>query len=116
MWLFSFIKDIIHSSCKKSRDQTYPRGVYRDGKYQISVHAVDQMNKRKINKGELHVNLHTRPIKVSPIKTDKFGRQSYERYSRNKINSRVNPKTNNVNTVSRFHTKKYNQIMKGKIK
>lgn len=114
MRLFSFINDKIHTSCKKSKDTNFPNKVYKDGKYRISTHAVDQMNIRKINKGELHVNLHTTPIKKSAVKMDKLGRPSYERFTKNKINSRINPKTNNVNTVSRFHTKEYNKIMKGK--
>lgn len=113
MGLFSFINDRIHTSCKKSKDNTFLRRVYKDGKYRVGVHAVDQMNKRKISKGELHVNLHTTPMKISQVKKDEYGRPSYERFSRNKINSRINPETNNVNTVSRFHTKEYNKMMKG---
>lgn len=116
MSLFSFINDKMHTKCKKSRDTSFPNKVYKDGKYRVSTHAVEQMNKRKINKGELHVNLHTTPVKVSIIKRDEFGRPSYERFSKNKINSRINPETNNVNTVSRFHTKEYNKMMKGRKK
>ena len=46
------------------------------------------MNDRKINKGEMHVNLHTTPLFITAVKTDNMGRKSYERYSNNKINTR----------------------------
>ena len=46
------------------------------------------MNDRKINKGEMHVNLHTTPLFKTAVKTDIIGRKSYERYSNNKINTR----------------------------
>lgn len=115
MGLFSFINDKIHTNCKKSKDTSYPNKSYKDGKYRVGDHAVMRMNQRQITKGELHVNLHTKPIKITSIKHTEDG-PSYERYSKNKINSRINPETDNVNTVSRFHTSKYNKIMKGKKK
>lgn len=111
MVLLNLLRDLIHSNCKKSRNKSIPTKSYKDGKYRISNHAITRMNDRKITKGELHVNLHTTPIKLSPIKYGDNG-PSYERFSKNKINSRINPKTNKVSTVSRFHTTTYNKIMK----
>lgn len=114
MGLFSYIRNKIHTTCKKSKDRTVPSEKYKDGKYKISKHAVERMTERKITKGEVHVNLHTSPIKKTTVKYDKHNRPSYERYSENKINTRINPKTKVVSTVSRFHTKEYEKIKKGK--
>lgn len=68
MVLLNLLRDLIHSNCKKSKNKSIPTKSYKDGKYRISNHAITRMNDRKITKGELHVNLHTTPIKLSPIK------------------------------------------------
>ena len=86
---------------------------YKGGKFYIITHCVERMSDRKINKGEMHVNLHTTPLFKTAVKTDIIGRKSYERYGDNKINTRINPINNNVTTVSRFHTKKYDKLKKG---
>ena len=112
--MFNIIRDLIHTNCKKSKDKTIPKKSYKDGKYYITTHCVERMNDRKINKGEMHVNLHTTPLFKTAVKTDIMGRKSYERYSNNKINTRINPINNNVTTVSRFHTKKYDKLKKGR--
>lgn len=85
-------------------------------KYKISKHAVDRMYERNITKGEVHYNLYTKPLKITPIKYDSFGRSSYEKFAYNKINTRINPKNNVVSKVSRYHTKKYEKIMRSKEK
>ncbi len=113
MALFSRLRDKIHTSCKKSKDTSLPSKPYKDGRYNVSQHSVLRMNERRISKGELHVNLHTTPIKKTKVRYDKNGRPSYERFSNNKINARINPKLNVVSTVSRFHSKEYNKIKKG---
>lgn len=110
MGLISKLQDLVHSNCPKSKDQTFPNKPYKDGKYYITKHGIDRMNERKITKGEIHVNLHTTPIYKSEIKISKDGYPSYERYSKNKINTRINPKSNRVATVSRYHTKLYNKF------
>ena len=112
MGLFTMLTDKIHTSCKKSKDTSLPFKPYKDGRYNISQHCVDRMNERRITKGEVHINLHTKPIKKTKIKYDKLGRPSYERYSDNKICTRINPKNYFVSTVSRFHTKEYGKIKK----
>ena len=112
MGLFSRLRDKTHTSCKKSKDTSLPSKPYKDGRYKVSQHGVDRMNERQITKGEVHVNLHTTPIKKTEVKYDKTGRPSYERDSDNKINTRINPKTRVVSTVSRFHTKEYEKIKK----
>lgn len=72
------------------------------------------MNDRKITKGEVYVNLTTKPIEVSKVKIDSFGRPSYRRSSKNKITTAINPTNYNVTSVNRLHTKTYNRIMRGK--
>ena len=110
-WLSNFL-DKFHTNCKKSKDTSIPTKPYRDGKYKVSHHGVERMNERKITKGEVHVNLHTTPVKKTKVKYDSKGRPSYERYSHNKINTRINPRTNKVTTVSRYHTSEYNKLTK----
>lgn len=72
------------------------------------------MNARKITKGEVYINLTTKPIEVSNVKIDSFGRPSYRRSSKNKITTAINPRNNNVVSVNRLHTKTYNEIMRSK--
>ena len=98
----------------KSRDKTIPKLPYKVGKYKVTKHCVDDMNKRKITKGEVQINLTSKPIQVTKVKYDDFGRPSYRRSSKNKITTAINPLNNNVTSVNRLHTKTYNQIMKGK--
>lgn len=70
------------------------------------------MNERNISKGDLHVNLHTKPIQKGKVKYDDRGRPSYERISDNKIVSEINPQNKKVTTVHSLHTKEYNKIKK----
>lgn len=100
--------------CKKSKDNTIPSSPYKVRKYNITKHCVDDMNERKITKGEIHVNLTTKPIQKTPVRIDNQGRPSYRRSSRNKITTAINPKNKNVTSVNRLHTKTYNKIMRGK--
>ncbi len=112
MGLFSFINDKIHTNCKKSKDTSYPDKPYKDGKYYITDHGVKRMNERRINKGAVHVNLHTKPIEISKVKIDSKGRSSYERYSKNKTCTGINSKNNNVATVREFSSKKLSKYKK----
>ncbi len=98
---------------KKSKDKTLPKNTYKIRKYYITKHCVKDMNDRKITKGEVYVNLTTKPINISKIKIDSFGRPSYRRSSKNKITTAINPINNNVTSVNRLHTKTYNKIMRG---
>lgn len=98
----------------KSRDKSIPKEAYMVKKYKVTKHCVDDMNERKITKGEVHVNLTSKPIYVTEIKYDNNGRPSYRRSSKNKITTAINPNNNNVTSVNRLHTKTYNKIMKGK--
>lgn len=68
----------------------------------ITTHCVERMNDRKIKKGEMHVNLHTTPLFKTAVKTDIMGRKSYERYSNNKINTRINPINNMLQLLVDF--------------
>lgn len=103
------LRDKIHTSCKKSKDTTIPDKEYRDGLYKITFHAVKRMKERGINKGEVHVNLHTTPLKKTKTKKDQFNRKSYERYNKNMTNVRVNPVKLTVPTMNRFSWKSYNK-------
>ena len=82
---------------------------YRDGKYLVTQHAAERMKERKISKKEVHCNLHGKPIYISPVRYDKLNRPSYERYSKNRINTRINPDNNHVATVSRYSPKRLEQ-------
>ncbi len=99
---------------KKAKDKSFPKKPYKVHKYHITKHCVEDMNSRKITKGEVHVNLTTKPIEVTKAKIDNFGRPSYRRSSKNKITTAINPTNNNVTSVNRLHTKTYNKIMRGK--
>lgn len=112
MGLVSFINDRIHTNCKKSKDSSIPKTPYKDGKYHVTIHAVERMNERKITKGAVHVNLHTKPLKVTQVKYDIKGRPSYERYSKNKVCTGINPKNQNVTTVREFASKKLSKFKK----
>lgn len=56
----------------KGRDKTIPKLPYKVGKYKVTKHCVDDMNKRKITKGEVHINLSSKPIQVTKVKYDDF--------------------------------------------
>lgn len=92
----------------KVRYKTISKLLYKVGKYNVTKHCVDDMNKRKITKGEVHINLISKPIQVTKVKYDDFGRPSYRRSSKNKITTAINPLNNNVTSVNRLHTKTYN--------
>ena len=98
---------------KKAKDNTFPKEPYKVRKYHITKHCVYDMNQRKITKGEVYVNLTTKPIHTTKVKIDEFGRPSYRRSSKNKITTAINPKNKNVTSVNRLHTKQYNKIMRG---
>lgn len=85
-------------------DKHYPKKPYKVKRYYVTHHAVVRMNERKITKGELHYNLTRPPVHISKTKFDDCGRPSYERLSDNLVNARINPKNNNIATVSRFHS------------
>lgn len=112
MCIIAKIRKLIHTSCKKSKDTSLPKEPYKDGRYFVSYHGVKRMNEREITKGEVHINLHTTPIKKTKVKYDKLNRPLYERFSFNKINTRINPKIKKVCTVSRYHSKYYDKIIK----
>lgn len=93
----------------KAKIMSIPRSPYKDGRYMVTNHCVQRMNLRGISQGALHTNLHTRALKTK-IKRDNYGRPSYNRISRNKIVSSINPRNNNVTSVRRMHTKDFNKI------
>ncbi len=98
----------------KRNDKTIPKKPYKVKKYNITKHGVYDMNLRKITSGEVYINLTTKPIHVSKVKYDEYGRPSYRRSSKNKITTAINPKNHNVTSVNRLHTKTYEKIMKEK--
>lgn len=61
------------------------------------------MNERNINKGEVHVNLHTKPLVKTKKKKDEKNRISYNRYNKNKTVVAVNPNNHNVPTMWKFY-------------
>lgn len=105
MIFLSKLKNKFHTFCKKSKDKTIPDKPYHDGFYKTTWHCVNRMKERNITKGQLHVNLHTTPLKKTKTKKDKLGRPSYKRFSNNKICSKINPYTKRIPTVHEYETK-----------
>lgn len=89
---------------KKAFDTTIPKAQYKDGRYKTSKHCIEQMQNRKITKGQLHENLRTKPlIKIKEI--DNNGRKADVRFSNNKTRSVVNPTTKTVASVRKYRDK-----------
>lgn len=99
---------------KKTKDNRTPKEPYKVKKFYVTSHAVEQMNKRKITKGALYYNLTRKPIAVTKIKFDDYGRPSYRKTTKNKITSAINPINHNVVSVNKLHTKTYNKLMQNK--
>lgn len=97
---------------EKNKDKTIPKKPYWVGWHKITEHAVKRMNEREITKGDVHENLTTKPIHKSKWRLDKQGRPSYERYSKNKIITRINPLNQKVTTVTKMHTRIFNKYNK----
>lgn len=98
---------------KKGRSEEIPKEEYDDNPYHITIHAVERMNERNITKGQVHSNLHKKPLKKTEVKFDECGRPSFDRYSDNRIQTSINPENRNVVTVHKYSKKKYDNI-KGK--
>ena len=96
---------------KKSKDTTIPQSIYKDGRYKTSKHCIVQMQNRKITKGQLHVNLHTKPI-LTKQEIDDFGRRAIIRYSDNKTRAVVNPKKRVVASVRKYREKELKKATK----
>ena len=96
---------------KKSKDTTIPQSIYKDGRYKTSKHCIEQMQNRKISKGHLHVNLHTKPI-LTEREIDELGRPATIRYSANKTRSVVNPKKKVVASVRKYKEKELKNAIK----
>ncbi len=109
MSIFSFFRGYREN---KAKDKSIPKKEYKDNPYFVTKHAVLRMQERNINKGEVHVNLHSKPIKKTKVIKDNGGRPSYKRISDNKITTSINPKNKRVTTVHRLHTKDYEKIKK----
>ncbi|MBR2970397.1 MAG: hypothetical protein IKC48_01195 [Clostridia bacterium] len=99
---------------RKTKDRTIPKEPYKVRKYFVVAHAIKRMNERKISKGELYYNLTRKPLAVTKVKIDKYGRPSYRKTTKNKITSAINPKNKNVVSVNRLHTKTYKELIKNK--
>ncbi|MCQ2772989.1 MAG: hypothetical protein MJ238_06955 [Bacilli bacterium] len=97
----------------KSRNCTIPITPYRDGHYRITKHAVARMSNRKISRGELHTNLHSKAIK-SKVKFDNNGRPSIKRITSNLIVSSINPRSRNVTSVWRINETRFKKIQNAK--
>lgn len=89
---------------KKAKDTTIPKSIYKDGRYKTSKHCIEQMQNRKISKGQLHVNLHTKPV-LTERDTDDFGRTATIRYSANKTRTAINSKKKRVASVRKYREK-----------
>lgn len=80
-----------------------PKKPYKAYNYIVSQHAVDDMSKRWISKGEVGYNLKQKPLLVSKIKIDQLGRPSYNRFSNNKVLASINPLNRKVCSVRNYH-------------
>lgn len=92
----------------------YPRRPYQIRGFRVSAHAVKRMRSRNITKSSVSYNLKHKPLHLTSIRYNKKGRPSYLRYSRNKIVVAINPKTKNINTVWKYHSRLMNKFLKGK--
>ena len=99
---------------KKIKEQRFPKEPYKVKKYYVTQHAVQRMNDRKISKGNLYYNLTRKPLSITNVKFDSFGRPSYNRTTKTKICSSINPLNNNVVSVHKIHTKEYNKLISRK--
>lgn len=99
----------------KSKDDTVPKAQYRDGKYKTSKHCIEKMQEREITKGQLHVNLHTKPLAVEK-QIDGKGRPAKIRYSKNKTRSVINPHSNVVASIRKYGNKEFNNVKRSKKK
>ncbi len=96
---------------KKSIDSTVPKSTYKDGRYKTSKHCIEQMQERKITKGQLHINLHTKPV-LTERETDEFGRSATIRYSNNQTRSVVNSQKKVVASVRKYREKELKKAKK----
>ena len=98
---------------EKLEDTTIPKKPYWVWFHKLTSHAVKRMNERKITKGEVYTNLTTKPIHKSKIKWDNENRPSYQRISKNGINTAINPFNQKIVTVRREHAKKVDRYIRG---
>jgi hypothetical protein len=94
----------------KAKDSTIPKSTYKDGRYKTSIHCVEQMQNRKISKGQLHENLHTKPI-LTEREIDDLGRPAKIRYSQNNTRAVVNPQKRVVASVRKYRGKELKKAM-----
>lgn len=92
----------------------FPRKPYRINGYRVGGHAIKRMRSRGVTKSAVRYNLTHKPLHITTIRYNKRGRPSYLRYSRNKTVVAINPRTKNINTTWKFHTKLMNKFLKGK--
>ena len=91
----------------------FPRRSYKVSGFRVSCHAVKRMRSRGVTKSALRYNLKHKPLHTTNVKYNKRGWPSYIRYSKNKVALAINPKTKNINSVWKYHTKLMNRFLKG---
>lgn len=84
------------------RKKIIPKKPYKTHGHYVTAHAVYDMNKRDISKGELGYNLRKRPVLKTSVKKDSKGRPSYLRFALNRILSVINPITKAVCSVRHY--------------
>lgn len=85
------------------RKKIIPKKPYKTHGHNVTIHAVYDMNKRNISKGELGYNLSKKPVYKSKPKFDLFKRLFYIRMDDKKTLTVINPKNKNVCSVRKYH-------------
>ncbi len=82
-----------------------PKRPYRTRGHYVTKHAVFDMNKRNISKGELGYNLSKKPVYKSKPMFDLFNRLFYIRMDDKKTLTVINPSNKYVCSVRKYHDK-----------
>ncbi len=90
-----------------------PKHPYRTHGHYVTKHAVQDMNKRNISKGELGYNLTKKPVYKSKPAFDNLRRVFYIRMDDKKTLSVINPSNKNVCSVRKYHDKELRKKKRG---
>ena len=82
-----------------------PKRPYRTRGHYVTKHAVFDMNKRNISKGELGYNLSKKPVYKSKPMFDLLNRLFYIRMDDKKTLTIINPSNKTVCSVRKYHDK-----------
>lgn len=99
-WVYYGIKEVIIV-----RRRVFPKSPYFTHGHYVTKHAIYDMNKRFISKGELGYNLSKKPIYKSKPQFDLLHRLFYIRMDDKKTLTIINPSNKTVCSVRKYHDK-----------